>query len=141
MRFPNADIHARPVLVEELPPHAAADDWGRSSPPSRSAWPARPPTEVYDPPSPPSPVRLEAQHALELGVMRDRLELVRAVLTGEQEGLESDAARAREAAQELEGIRDVVVQRAERDRRALSADEERLLEKVRALSLGLAHRP
>ncbi|GAA5838759.1 hypothetical protein JCM9279_003852 [Rhodotorula babjevae] len=133
MRSFNANMHARPVLVEDLPPHAAADDWSRSDPPSRSAWPARPPTEVYEPPSPPSPpstVRLEAQHALELGVMRDRLELVRAVLTGQQEGLEGDAARAREAAQELEGLKEGVVQRAERERRALSYAEERLLEKI-----------
>ncbi|GAA5928081.1 hypothetical protein JCM3775_002810 [Rhodotorula graminis] len=130
MRSFHADVHVRPVLVEELAPHASADDWGRTSPPSRSSWPARPPAEVYSPPSPPSTVRREAQHALELGVMRDRLELVRAVLTGQQEGLEGDAARAREAAQELEGLKERLVLQAEREGRALSEDEERLLEKI-----------
>lgn len=133
MRSFNSDVRVHPVL-EELPPHAGPDDWGRSPSPSSSAWPARPPTETYEPPSPPSPpstVRLQAQHALQLGVMRDRLEFVRAVLSGEQEGLQGDVERAREAAQELEMLREDVLQMAEREGRALTLDEERLFEKVR----------
>ncbi|TNY23041.1 hypothetical protein DMC30DRAFT_77746 [Rhodotorula diobovata] len=129
MRSFNSDVRVHPVL-EELPPHAGPDDWGRSPSPSGSAWPARPPTEAYEPPSPPSTVRMQAQHALELGVMRDRLEFVRAVLSGGQEGLEGDLARSREAARELEMLREDVLQMAEREGRALTLDEERLLEKI-----------
>lgn len=140
MRSFNSDVRVHPVL-EELPPHAGPDDWGRSPSPSGSAWPARPPTEAYEPPSPPSTVRMQAQHALELGVMRDRLEFVRAVLSGGQEGLEGDLARSREAARELEMLREDVLQMAEREGRALTLDEERLLEKVRPAFLARRAEP
>lgn len=148
------DIRVGAVL-HDLPPGAGVDDWGLPeeyahktaphpgagpgpAPVPSQAWPARPPTEHYSPASTPSPSpaqRVDPQHALELQVILDRLALLSATVGDEVERVDSDEQQAREVAQELRMLSETVRARAEREGRQETEAEERVLDKVRSLTL------
>ncbi|BGP41729.1 hypothetical protein JCM10449v2_005720 [Rhodotorula kratochvilovae] len=144
MRAFHADVPVRAV-IEELPRDAGADDWGgggggaqwvsprAQAPAERQEWPSRPPTEVYEPPSPsPLPVpQEESQHALDLRVMLDRLELSRAMVDqNAEDGGRRDEHAAREAAEELRALREMVLWGAAGEGRGLTREEEAVVDKI-----------
>ncbi|BGP49889.1 hypothetical protein JCM10450v2_005794 [Rhodotorula kratochvilovae] len=144
MRAFHADVPVRAV-IEELPRDAGADDWGgggggaqwvsprAQAPAERQEWPSRPPTEVYEPPSPsPLPVpQEESQHALDLRVMLDRLELIRAMVDqNAEDGGRRDEHAAREAAEELRALREMVLWGAAGEGRGLTREEEAVVDKI-----------